>query len=58
MELIPDNEANVSLSSSQDALLLKAVAIVLSRHSAALVSQTCYHVAGGGIDKAVCNLPG
>ena len=37
--------------------LLKAVTIVLSRHLAPLVSQTCYHVAGGGgIDKtaAIC----
>ncbi len=58
MERIPDSEANVSLYSSQDALLLKAVTIVLPPHLAPLVSQTCYHVAGGGgIDKTVGNLP-
>ena len=59
MELIPDSGGNVSLYSSQDALVLKAVTIVLSRHLAPLVLQTCYHVAGGGgIDKTICNLPG
>jgi hypothetical protein len=59
MELIPDSEANVSLYSPQDALLLNAGTIVLSRPLAPLVSQTCYQVAGGGgIDKTVCNLPG
>jgi hypothetical protein len=51
MDLIPNSADNVALWSSRDALVLKALAIVLTRHLAPLLSGTCYHVVDHGGSK-------
>jgi len=54
VEAVKTTEKTVELWSALDALVLKAIAIVLSRRLAPIFSRTCYHPLGhGGAKKAV-----
>jgi hypothetical protein len=54
---IPDSPDNVELWSARDSLVLKAMAIVLTRHLAPLIPKTCYHLLGnGGAKRAVSDM--
>ena len=46
------NDEIIEMWSARDALVLKALAIVLSKHLEPLLSGRCYHVAGRGGAKA------
>jgi hypothetical protein len=51
------DEGVLEIWSAEDALVLKAVALVLGRHLQGVLSQNCYHLAGhGGIKAAVCDV--
>jgi hypothetical protein len=52
MDMIPDSPDEVALWTSRDALVLKALAIVLTRHLAPRLPKTCYHLMGNGGSKA------
>jgi hypothetical protein len=52
MDMIPDSPDEVALWTSRDALVLKALAIVLTRHLAPRLPKTCYHVVDNGGSKA------
>ena len=52
VERIDTGRETLEIWSSQDALVLKAVAIVLTRHLAPLLPKTCCHLIGNGGAKA------
>jgi RNA-directed DNA polymerase len=52
MDRIPQSEDDVALWSSRDALVLKAMAIVLTGHLAPRLPKSCYHLVGNGGSKA------
>ena len=52
LERFSEGEDTLDIWSSQDALVLKAIAIVLTRHLAPHLPKTCHHLAGNGGAKA------
>ena len=50
--IIHGSEETIELWTSLDALVLKAIAIVLARHLAPQLSDRCFHLAGNGGSKA------
>lgn len=56
MDMIPESEDQVALWSSRDALVLKALALVLTRHLAPLLPKSCCHVINNGGSKAAVRL--
>ncbi len=56
MDMIPESEDQVALWTSRDALVLKALAIVLTRHLAPLLPKSCCHVINNGGSKAAVRL--
>ncbi len=56
MDMIPASEDQVALWSSRDALVLKALALVLTRHLGPLLPKSCCHVINNGGSKAAVRL--
>ena len=56
MDMIPESEDQVALWSSRDALVLKALALVLTRHLGPLLPKSCCHVINNGGSKAAVRL--
>src|SRR5208337_2849060 len=52
LQQLVGEEDTLEVWSSQDALVLKAVAIVLTRNLAPVLPKTCHHLAGNGGAKA------
>jgi len=52
VERYPTNDGVIELWTAQDALVLKAIALVLTEHLTPLLSPHCYHLVGRGGAKA------